>query len=178
MDLASRCIDVRGLPTRPSPYTLVRFSSRRSECGDSGVEVSTALTRRPDTNHCHRVSRRSLPPPTRLSLHETRTGRFLTVVARPTTSHPSNQLARAATVKNRTRPSGLAVHSAPADFPSGKQSRHESRPASLSSRCSWVLPVAWLSILELEATPSVSGKPGRSPGPGEHAWGTSWSYGL
>jgi hypothetical protein len=47
-------------------------------------------------------------------------------VARPTNIYLSNPLARAATVKNRTRPSGLAVYSAPADSKSGTQSRPKS----------------------------------------------------
>jgi hypothetical protein len=61
------------------------------------------------------------------SLHGTMTGRFLTVVARPQTPHHSNPLTRAATVKNRSRPLGLAVYSAPADSVTGTQSR--SKPA-------------------------------------------------
>lgn len=68
------------------------------------------------------------------SLHHSSSGRFLTVVARTTTSHQPIQPTRDATVKNRTSPQGLAVYSAPADSKSGTQSRGESGTRDTSDK--------------------------------------------
>jgi hypothetical protein len=69
---------------QPINPLMLLFGPVDGELGDRGVQVYTALTKQPDRDHDHRVLRRSQPTPTPPRPYTTRTGRFLTVVARPT----------------------------------------------------------------------------------------------
>ena len=123
---------VQGLPTRPSPYTpwcccsvpptTIRDHEQRHNRHDDDLDhhnhATTATA--PST-----IPSRFRPEPQ----HSATPRADWEVFDRRGPHHnhsPTNPLTRSATVKNRSRPSGLAVCSAPADSQSGTQSRSKS----------------------------------------------------